>query len=85
MAMIDMSSICLIAELDIKSSTTDPITTAYIRKNGACPHSIRDLFVPQEMLFNQNSLRSSSRLDVGPMKFMSFFLDYMSTTKFQGF
>lgn len=46
MAMIDMSSLSLIAELDIKSLSNDPTNTANIKKYGICPHSIRDLFIP---------------------------------------
>ena len=41
-----MSSICLIAELDIKSISGNANNNAFIKKNGVCPHSIRDLFIP---------------------------------------
>lgn len=45
MAMIDTDTICLIGELDIYSSTNNTSTKLYIKKNGVCPHNIRDLFV----------------------------------------
>lgn len=68
-----MNTIELIADLDITS--TDVNTKAI------CPHNIGDMFVAQEFLFNNTSVKESARMDVGTAKYMNWLNNYLRNEK----
>lgn len=72
-----MNTLELIADLDITGSDVD--------KNATCPHNIGDMFVAQEFLFNNTSVKESARMDVGTAKYMNWLNDYLRNEKNQSY
>lgn len=68
-----MNTLELIADLNITGNE--------VNERAICPHNISDMFVAQEFLFNNVSLKESARMDVGTGKYMNWLNDYLRNEK----